>query len=97
MPFRLMAERCDQCLMGSNKIVSDARRRQIIRETAQKDCSFICHKATIKGQEVACRGHYDTTGGGKVARFAKWLGVIELVDWRTLLPLPKPPAPPGQP
>lgn len=86
MTHKIMTRRCDQCLYSPAKIVSDRRRSQILRECAEKDVSFYCHKGTIAGQEIDCRGHYDATGGGKVARFAKWLGVITEIDPGTLKP-----------
>lgn len=71
--FQVMAERCDQCLYGPNKIVSNARRKEILTDIERADCHFICHKATIAGQDICCRGDWDVRGGGKVGRFAKWL------------------------
>lgn len=84
MPFELMSEPCDQCLMTKNKIVSDARRKEVLRETLRKDCAFICHKASVAKREIACRGHYDATGGGQIARIAGGLGAIVLINPETL-------------
>jgi hypothetical protein len=84
MSFELMSEPCDQCLMTANKIVSDTRRKQILKETLRKDCAFICHKASITGREIACRGHFDATGGGQLARIAGRLNAIKLVDPKSL-------------
>lgn len=82
--FEVMSKACDQCLLGPHKIVSDARGRQIMRDTARKDCSFICHKASIAGREIACRLHYEATGGGQMARIAGRLGMIRFVDLATM-------------
>lgn len=71
--FEVMAERCDQCLYGKNRIVSNARFKAIIASIERKDCHFICHKATIVGRDVCCRGDWDARGGGKLGRSAKWL------------------------
>lgn len=84
MPFDLMSKCCDQCLMTEGKIVSNARRKQIVKETIRNDCSFVCHKASIAGREVACKGHYDATGGGQLARIAGRLNAIRLIDPETL-------------
>ena len=86
MPFDLMFECCDECLMTDKKIVSNARRKQIVKETLRKDCAFFCHKATLVGREIACRGHFEATGGGQLARIAGRLGAIREIDWRTLQP-----------
>lgn len=88
MPFDLMATKCDQCLMSLRKIVSDARRKALLKETARKDCAFNCHKGTMVGRDIACRGHFEATGGGQVARIAGRLGVIREIDPETLAPLP---------
>lgn len=80
MSFTVMNEKCGQCLMGKNKIVSDARRKQIIRETRAKDCHFVCHKAQINGHLAACRGHFDAFGGGQLGRIAERLGMVEFVN-----------------
>lgn len=79
MGFEVMAERCNQCLMGKDKIVSDAQRKQILEQTTRDDCHFICHKATIAGRDIACHGHYDATGGGKLGRFSDWLGITKFI------------------
>jgi hypothetical protein len=66
--------------MSANKIVSDVRRKQILTETRQQDCAFFCHKGTIAGRDIACRGHYDATGGGQLARIASGIGAITFID-----------------
>lgn len=77
--MKVMEECCDQCLYGPNKIVSNARWSQIIREITRKDCHFICHKASIAGQDVACRGDFDQRGCGQLGRIMGRLGAIEFV------------------
>lgn len=84
--MKIMEERCDQCLYGPNKIVSNKRRGEIIREITRKDCHFICHKASIAGQDVACRGDFDQRGCGQLGRIMGRLGAIELVKEDTLRP-----------
>lgn len=80
MTFKVMAERCNQCLYGPDKIVSDRRRKEILREINRKDSHFICHKATIEGQSVACRGDWDQRACGRIGRIAGRVGMIEFVD-----------------
>jgi hypothetical protein len=74
--FKVQAKQCDQCLLSPNRIVPARRVKQILKETLQKDCHFICHKT----DDVACRGHFDATGGGQMARIAGRLGMIEFVE-----------------
>lgn len=80
MPFKVMAERCNQCLYGADKIVSDRRRKEILREIDRRDSHFICHKATIAGQNIACRGDWDQRTCGQIGRMAGRIGMIEFVD-----------------
>jgi hypothetical protein len=85
--FEVMASKCDQCLLTKNRIVSAARAREIVKVTRQKDCSFICHKGSIAKREIACRGHYDETGGGQLARIARRLNAVVEIDPKTLEPV----------
>jgi hypothetical protein len=80
MTFKVMSERCNQCLYGSDKIVSNDRRKELLRELDGRDNYFICHKSTIAGGKVCCRGDFDQRGGGKLGRIAQWLGVVEFVN-----------------
>jgi hypothetical protein len=80
MGFEVMAERCAQCLYGPDKIVSDRRRKEILREINRKDCHFICHKASIAGRDVCCRGDWDQRAGGQLGRIMGRLGAVEFVS-----------------
>lgn len=84
MSFRVMTERCDQCLYGPNKIVSNERRADIILHLNKLDSYFICHKASIVGQEIACRGDWEQRGCGQLGRIAGRLGVVEFVEEKSL-------------
>lgn len=72
--FKVYAERCDQCLFSKDKIVSDARRTQILKDCRRRDSHFICHKS----KDVCCRGFYDTQSCNLI-RIAGRLGAIEFV------------------
>lgn len=75
--FKVMQERCDQCLFSKNKIVSAARKREVLAECARTDSHFICHKT--KG--VCCRGFYDRDpGASNLMRIAGRLGAVEFVE-----------------
>lgn len=78
--FAVMTERCDQCLFGPNKIVSNESRAHILRELTRKDNHFICHKASIAGEEVACRGDWDQRGCGQMGRIAGRLQCVVFVS-----------------
>lgn len=57
--FPIMARRCSECLFGPNKIVSNERRAEILKECKQGDSHFLCHKGSIAGEEICCRGFYE--------------------------------------
>ena len=78
MMFKVYAERCDQCLFSPDKIVSDARRREVLAECRRRDSHFVCHKASILRQDICCRGFYDASTSSLI-RIAGRLGCIEFV------------------
>jgi len=79
MLLEVMAERCDQCLYGPNKIVSNARRREILLTIERENCYFICHKASIVDRQCACRGDWDWRGCGQIGRIAERLNAVKFV------------------
>ena len=55
-----VAERtCDRCLLGSNPLVTDERRREILKELQASGRAFICHKASMEDRYVVCRSFYE--------------------------------------
>ena len=83
---QMMQKRCDQCLMTPNKIVSDARREEILRECKRKNCLFNCHKATIAGsQDVACRGYGEHVFGKSNLEALIMAGLVTIVSQDDLL------------
>ncbi|MET3481497.1 hypothetical protein [Methylobacterium sp. 1973] len=77
--LKVMSERCNQCLFGPDKIVSNERRAEILRDLRRRDSHFICHKASIAGVDIACRGDWDQNGCGQLGRIMGRLGGIEFV------------------
>lgn len=85
--FDVLEKRCDQCLFSKNKVVSDARRTDILDTCKRENSHFICHKSTLAGGSACCRGHYDEmleTGAPAIAQIAQRLGLVNFV------PVPKP-------
>lgn len=83
---RIMSKRCDECLMTPNKIVSDARKDEVLAECDRRNCLFNCHKATIAGgQDVACRGHAEKVLGRSTLDALVDSGLIAIVDSSELL------------
>jgi hypothetical protein len=87
--FVVMAERCDQCLYGSDKIVSNDRRKEIIRGLDETGGFFICHKSTILGRVVACRGDMEQRGCGQTGRIAEALGMVTYLPEDQIETLPE--------
>lgn len=87
--FAVLAERCAECLYGPNKIVSNERRSEIIREITRKDSYFICHKASNAGVEAACRGDWDQRGCGQLGRIMGRLNGVTFIAETDLANLPK--------
>jgi hypothetical protein len=84
--FKVCAERCDQCLFSKTPIVSDTRRKQVLRDCARRDTHFICHKhghgagGELAGEDVCCRGFYDANPmRTNLMRIAHRLGAVEFV------------------
>jgi hypothetical protein len=77
--FKVCERECSQCLFSSNRIVSSTRMAEVLRDCQRKDTHFVCHKASIEGENVACRGWYDRFSSN-LSRIAGRLGVIEFVD-----------------
>jgi hypothetical protein len=83
--LKVCSGQCDQCLFSPNKIVSTNRKRDIINTCLAEDTYFVCHKATIAGEEVVCRGWYDTYGScTNLIRIAQRLHAVQEVDVETL-------------
>jgi len=77
--FKVKGQRCNECLFSKNAIVSDERRKDILNDCRKDDNHFICHKATIEGKEICCRGFYDTQTS-QMIRIAQRLNVVEFVE-----------------
>lgn len=71
----LLASRCcGQCLTTRNRIVDGARAAQIIRDCRAEGTHFQCHKGSLAGLNVHCRGVHDRFGS-QAARFAQRFGI----------------------
>lgn len=79
MTFKVCDKQCDQCLYSKKRIVSKARMLQIVRGCRRDDRHFICHKHSMVGADVMCRGQYDTQPPPQMLRIAERLGMVEFV------------------
>jgi hypothetical protein len=76
--FEVCEKQCDQCLFSPNRIVSKARMAQIVRDCRKQDRHFQCHKASIAGRDVCCKGFYDTQTS-QLMRIAQRVNAVKLV------------------
>ena len=78
--LKVFREPCRNCLLSKTRIVSAKRANQIIRECVTNNAYFICHKASIEGQDVMCSAFFKTLGHKlQIVRIAERLDAIEFV------------------
>ena len=80
--LRVMAQRCEQCLMSRNALVAPERRRDILAECRSDNLMFVCHEAAEDKGYAVCRGFYDAghlLGSGAV-KLAVRFGWVEFVS-----------------
>lgn len=79
--FLVARKRCDECLFSRARIVSDERAEEIIADCIAKDRPFECHKGTLIGRTIVCRGFLDEHPGvGRDVRLARTLGIVVEAD-----------------
>jgi hypothetical protein len=79
--MKVYKEQCDQCLLSKNRIVSSERAKDIIKECVNENTYFICHKSSIDGGKIGCKGFFDKFGDKtKLISLAKWLGIVKFVE-----------------
>lgn len=76
----LASKKCDQCLTTKDRIVNSRRAAGLIRECQENQTHFICHKGSITGKIVHCRGVHDLCPS-QAFQFAQRMGIpIREVD-----------------
>ena len=79
--FKVYKECCKECLLGDSPIVSNDRRKEILKGCAEKQTHFICHKASMEGEDICCKTFYDRMGQySQMARMAQRLGMLKFVE-----------------
>lgn len=87
-PSRLLlaSRRCSECLVTRNRIVSAARARELLAQCRRADVHFQCHKGSIAGLNVHCRGVHDIMPD-RAYRFAVAVGIpVVEIDPDELVP-----------
>lgn len=81
--IEVQKSKCNQCLFTKNKIVSNARKKDIIETCINNRTHFICHKDQLSGDgrdELVCRGYYDKLGHhSQMIRICERINMIKFV------------------
>lgn len=77
--FYVMAEACEQCLFTKDRVVSGSRAAEIIRQCNDHDTHFECHKGSLVGRNICCRGFYDSQKNTSVIRLSEVLQNVVFV------------------
>ena len=87
--FKVYKECCKNCLLSPDRIVSGARLKEIITDCSINQTHFICHKASMKNEDVCCKTFYDELGHlSKLVRIAQRLNAVQFVEQSDLEKLP---------
>lgn len=79
--MKVYKECCKNCLLSPDSIVSPNRRREIINNCVSKSSHFICHKASMRDEDVCCKTFYDELGHTvNLIRIAQRLNMVEFVE-----------------
>lgn len=71
---------CGQCLFSKNKIVSDDRKAEILKDCKENNNHFECHKATIAGKKATCHAFYKQKTNPVISKMFEENGLVEFVD-----------------
>lgn len=70
---------CQNCLLSEDRIVSDERATNVIKDCIQRQTHFICHKAG--NSDICCSAFYHKYGNGsQMIRIAKRLNAVDFVE-----------------
>lgn len=72
--LHLASKCCGECLTTRRRIVSGERAAEIIRDVRKRDVHFQCHRGSLAGINLHCRGVHDRWPS-RSARFADAFGI----------------------
>jgi hypothetical protein len=79
--LKIMSQPCNQCLFTKNRIVSQKRTNQIIKDCIREDGHFECHKGTINGDKIVCRSFWNLYSRDVLSlRLALMFNMFEFVE-----------------
>lgn len=73
-------KRCDTCIFGRNRPVSQTRVNQMVRDADRDESCIPCHKHLYVGEDVqpVCRGYFDRRSS-MTLRLADAIGIVRFV------------------
>ena len=78
--FQVCEKRCDECLFTPAKIVSEARKQELIEGCKRDENFFVCHKGSLTGNnQLCCRGFFDEIPT-KTTLLAQAWGLVRFVE-----------------
>ena len=82
MGLKVFKECCKNCLLSDDRIVSSKRAKEIIKDCAERQTHFICHKATMnENEEIVCSNFFNKIGHkSQMVRIADRLNALEFVE-----------------
>ena len=79
--LKVYKECCHNCLLTKDRIVSPKRAKYLLEEIAEKQSYFVCHKASMNGEEIVCKNFFDKLGHqSQLIRIAERLNVVQFVE-----------------
>lgn len=57
--LKVCSHQCNECLFTNNRIVRPERADELVEDCLKSDRFFECHKGTLAGLTVVCRGFWN--------------------------------------
>jgi uncharacterized protein YerC len=79
--LKVYKECCGNCLLSKDRIVSPKRAKDLLKEIAERQSYFVCHKASVNGEEIVCKTFFDKLGHqSQMIRIAERLNVVQFIE-----------------
>jgi hypothetical protein len=87
--MKVYKECCKNCLLSTDRIVSGKRANEIVKDCVKTQKHFICHKASMRNEDICCKKFYDKFGHtSNLIRIAQRLNAVEFVEHTDYSKLP---------
>ena len=79
--MKVYKDKCKNCLLSPDSIVSPARRTSILASCIEDKVHFVCHNSSMNDGNVCCKGFYDGMKGvSEGLAISDALGMTEFID-----------------